>query len=118
MSDADLARVYSRAIALVFPSVYEGFGLPILEAMACGCPVIANRNARIPEVAADAAFFMDHPLDVSRLARMLSRLAQDQILAESLRQKGLAQSARFSWEATASATWVAFQQVLANRSPN
>jgi alpha-1,3-rhamnosyl/mannosyltransferase len=118
VSDADLARVYSRAIALVFPSEYEGFGLPILEAMACGCPVITTRNASIPEVAADAALFMDHPLDVSGLARMLSRLAQDQILAESLRQKGLAQSARFSWAATASASWEALQQVLANRSPN
>lgn len=115
LTDMDLAKVYNQAIALVFPSMYEGFGLPILEAMACGCPVISTRNASIPEVAGDSALFMEKPQDIYELAILLRTLAYDQNLNESLRKKGLAHAARFSWEATASATLKAFHQALASR---
>ena len=110
--DDDLACLYSDALALVFPSVYEGFGLPILEAMACGCPVICSRTSSIPEVAADAAIYLEDPHDSISLAFLLKDLAESPALCDELSQKGRKQASHFSWEATARKTFEVFESLL------
>jgi glycosyltransferase involved in cell wall biosynthesis len=96
VDDKDLRAIYSGAIALIYPSLYEGFGLPIVEAMACGCPVITCRNSSLTEVAGDAAIYVDE-YDVTE---MLQALEQVQIpeIRQKLIQSGLEQSKRFSWK--------------------
>jgi glycosyltransferase involved in cell wall biosynthesis len=96
---AELASLYRRAACLVFPSLYEGFGLPPLEAMACGCPVAAANVAAIPEVCGDAAVLFD-PHDPESIA---DAVLQADARAEELREKGLARASRFTWEASARA---------------
>ena len=103
ISEADLPALYSGATLFVFPSLYEGFGLPVLEAMACGTPVVCSNTSSLPEVAGDAALLVD-PLDVEAWAEAISRLWGDDDLRRELREKGLAQAARFSWERTARET--------------
>ena len=95
LNDAELKAAYSGAISLVYPSRYEGFGLPLLEAMACGCPVITCHNSSIPEVVGDAALYVD-PDDPGELARALE-IVQEPTARESLRKKGLEQAQNFSW---------------------
>jgi glycosyltransferase involved in cell wall biosynthesis len=95
LSDMELRTAYSGAISLVYPSRYEGFGLPILEAMACGCPVITCRNSSIPEVAGNAAIYV-HPDNPEELAIEL-RTVQNLSIREDLRTRGFAQAKRFSW---------------------
>ncbi|NJB68754.1 alpha-1,3-rhamnosyl/mannosyltransferase [Desulfobaculum xiamenense] len=104
VDDDDLALLYAGARALVYPSLYEGFGLPVLEAMACGCPVLVSPCASLPEVAGDAALVMADPLDAEGLAAMMRQVATDARLREELSGKGLARAAKFSWKATADAT--------------
>ena len=96
LDDRELRAIYSGAIALIYPSLYEGFGLPIVEAMACGCPVITCRNSSLTEVAGDAAIYVDE-YDVTE---MLQALEQVQIpeIRQKLIQSGLEQSKRFSWK--------------------
>jgi glycosyltransferase involved in cell wall biosynthesis len=112
VSDDDLARLYSGALALIFPSSYEGFGLPILEAMACGCPVVTTKEASLPEVAGDAALYMKEPRDVDGLAEILKKLASSPALRQDLSVKGLSHVDKFSWASTAQTTFQAFEQVL------
>lgn len=116
VDDAHLPALYAGALALVYPSLYEGFGLPILEAMACGCPVVATRLASLPEVAGDAALYLDDPRDPDGLAAMLRRLEADPALRIRLGEAGLAQARRFPWSGTADATLRLLQSVLAQRS--
>lgn len=101
LSDTDLLELYHQAIGFVYPSLYEGFGLPILEAMACGTPVIASNSSSLPEVAGDAAILVS-PSDEKELAEAMIRLEGTPDLGRALRQQGLDQAARFSWEASAS----------------
>ena len=98
--DDALPALYRRATALVFPSLHEGFGIPPLEAMACGCPVAASREAALAEVAGDAVAALD-PRDPSQMARVIDRLAGDPRLRERLRGNGLTWAARFTWERAA-----------------
>ncbi len=93
---ADLPAMMSGALAYVFPSLYEGFGLPVLEAMACGTPVICSSASSLPEVAGDAALFFG-PLDVEELAEALVRVATDAHLRDDLVGRGFQQLRHFSW---------------------
>jgi alpha-1,3-rhamnosyl/mannosyltransferase len=110
--DEELAALYAGALALVYPSLYEGFGLPILEAMACGCPVVCSRLASLPEVGGEAALYLEDPTDPAELAGVLNRLVESPLLRADLSVRGLAQASRFSWESTAAATLRIFTEVM------
>jgi len=97
--EAQFPSLYRGAQALVFPSLYEGFGLPLLEAMACGTPVVTSNITAMPEVAGDAALLVD-PASVDQIARAMERIVSDTSLRRQLREKGLARAARFSWAST------------------
>jgi len=100
LDDAALVALYGQAQALVFPSVYEGFGLPPLEAMACGCPVVVARAASLPEVCGDAALYVD-PHDAAALAASLQQLLADEGLRQRLRLAGRVRAAGYRWDDTA-----------------
>jgi glycosyltransferase involved in cell wall biosynthesis len=101
--DEDLPALYSAATVLAMPSRYEGFGLPVLEAMACGTPVVCSDTSSLPEVAGDAALLVP-PEDVQGWAEAISRLWADDALRAQMRERGLAQAARFTWENAARQT--------------
>jgi glycosyltransferase involved in cell wall biosynthesis/uncharacterized membrane protein len=109
--DADLPALYSGASLFVFPSLYEGFGLPPLEAMACGVPVVCSNAASLPEVVGDAALTVD-PCDVEALAWAMHRVLADPELAADLRVRGLARSGMFTWERTTQETVAVYHRVL------
>jgi glycosyltransferase involved in cell wall biosynthesis len=110
--DEDLAGLYSGATAFVFPSLYEGFGFPILEAMACGTPVVCANTSSLPEVAGEAALLVG-PQDTTALAGAIGRLLADATLRESLAAKGLEQVQRFSWQRAAMETLEVLDRVAA-----
>lgn len=101
--DADLPALLSAATAFVFPSLYEGFGIPVLEAGGCGLPVITSNTSSLPEVAGDAALLVD-PHDVDAIADAMYRIVTDDALREELTRKGLENVKRFSWEKCARET--------------
>jgi glycosyltransferase involved in cell wall biosynthesis len=103
VADEDLSDLMSGALAFVFPSLYEGFGMPVLEAMACGTPVLTSRTSSLPEVAGDAALLVD-PSRIDEIASGLRRLASDSSLRSDLREHGLRRAAQFTWERCASET--------------
>ena len=109
IDDEDLPLLYAGALAFVFPSVYEGFGLPPLEAMAAGVPVIASNRTSIPEVVGDAALLVD-PCEPDAMAEVIFRLVEDNSLRRVLVAKGMRRASEFAWERTAEQTW----QVLAS----
>ena len=111
VDEVDLPVLYSAASLFVFPSLYEGFGLPVLEAMACGTPVICSNTSSLPEVASDAAMLVD-PLDVGALPEAIRRVLENEQLRAELRQKGFAHAAEFSWERTARETKAIYEQTL------
>jgi len=106
-----LPALYSGALALVYPSLYEGFGLPPLEAMACGTPVVTSSTTSIPEVTGDAAILVD-PEDAEAIADGMLRVVESEELRENLRRAGLARAAQFSWDAAAAATRTLLQQMV------
>jgi glycosyltransferase involved in cell wall biosynthesis len=108
--DEDLPAVYNLADLLLFPSLYEGFGMPALEAMACGCPVGTTTTGCSPEVVGDAALLVD-PYDVDTIAAAAERVLGDEVLREDLVARGLAWVRRFSWERCAIETLAVFQTV-------
>jgi len=110
VAEEDKPALYRGAVAFLFPSRYEGFGLPPLEAMACGTPVVGSDAASIPEVVGDAGVLVD-PDDAEGMAGAVIQLAEDPTFHAELRRRALAQAARFSWERTARATLEAYQEV-------
>jgi glycosyltransferase involved in cell wall biosynthesis len=115
VSDAELATLYQQATALVFPSFYEGFGLPALEAMAAGGRVVCANSSSLPEVVGDAALLFPWN-DAEALATQLMRVLHDAKLREKLTRAGVAQSAKFRWATTASQTLDTFDEAMQRRA--
>jgi len=111
IADNDLAALYSAADFFAYPSLYEGFGLPILEALACGAPVLAADNSCLPEAGGPGALYV-HAEDVESIAAGLVRLATDDSLAAELRTAGMAHAATFTWERSAQQLLAAYQKTL------
>ena len=109
--DDDLACLYGAAALCIVPSLYEGFGLPVLEAMACGTPVACSRTSSLPELGGDAALYFD-AVSVEEMSEGIIRILRDESLREEMRAKGLAQAARFSWERAAEETMAVYEGVL------
>jgi glycosyltransferase involved in cell wall biosynthesis len=107
--DEDLPALYRAAEIFVFPSLYEGFGLPILEAMASGTPVLTSATTSPPEIAGDAAVLVD-PRDTRAIAQGIARLHEDSALRDRLRSLGIARAATFTWESSASKTVDAYMR--------
>ena len=112
--DKDLPAIYNGADLFCLPSLYEGFGLPVLEAMACGVPVITSNSSSLPEVAGEAAILID-PYNVDEIASAMERILKDPVLAQELRQRGLARAAQFTWEKTARETIAVYEKVLGEK---
>lgn len=111
-SDETLRKLYNGALALTMPSLYEGFGLPVLEAMACGTPVITSNVSSLPEVAGEAALYVD-PYGADSIYGAMARLLNDHRLREELARKGLERARQFTWEDTARKTLAVYREVLA-----
>lgn len=109
--DEDLPKLYNAADLFVFPSLYEGFGLPPLEAMACGCPVITSNTSSLPEVIGDAGMMVD-PYDVDELAKAMNNVLSDEELREDMIKKGLERVKQFSWEKTAKETKKVYEGIM------
>ncbi|MES1261560.1 MAG: glycosyltransferase family 1 protein [Acidobacteriota bacterium] len=107
--DCELPRLYSDALAFVYPTLYEGFGLPVLEAMQCGCPVITSQDPAVREVAGGAAI---HAHSTGELAGAMKEVAKNAALRDHLRQAGLARAACFSWSRTARETRALYAELL------
>jgi glycosyltransferase involved in cell wall biosynthesis len=110
--DEDLVSLYNTASVFVFPSRYEGFGLPPLEAMACGTPVVAANNSSIPEIVGDAALLTDAE-DVATMTQLVAKMLTDETLKRDLIEKGLRRAAEFSWEKCGSETLAVYRKVAA-----
>ena len=113
VSDEELVSLYSGAGCFLFPSLYEGFGLPVLEAMACGAPVVTGDTSSLPEAAGDAALMVP-PSDVDAVAGAVLRVLTDDALAADLRRRGLERAAARTWDACADATVDVYRAALAS----
>ena len=107
--------LFAGALALVFPSLYEGFGLPPLEAMACGTPVIASNSSSIPEVVGAGGLLVD-PKDLTGWVKAMTEMIDRPALIRDLSEKGLRQSNKFSWQKTAEQTQKVYEQVLGTKN--
>src|SRR5205814_1225945 len=110
LHDEVMPALYRCAKAVAAPSLYEGFGLPVVQAMACGTPVLASNASSLPEVAGDAALFVD-ATSTSELAGSLKRILSDDTLRAALRRKGLERAATFTWERCASEMIAIYEDV-------
>lgn len=111
ISDEELGLLYSSATAMFFPSKYEGFGLPIAEAMASGTPVVTCRNSSLEEVGGDAALYVD-PEDIDAMADWMVKFEKEDLNIEAIKQKGVAQAAKFTWDACARKTIDVYKKCL------
>ena len=115
VSDAELAALYHMATVQFFPSLYEGFGLPVLDSMACGLPVITSNTSSLIEVAGDAALLVD-PLCIDEISGALTRALESSDLRATLRERGLARAAEFTWEKTAQGIVSAYEAAAASNT--
>jgi len=104
VAEEDMPALFNGAMAFVFPSFYEGFGIPVLEAMACGIPVIASNKASLPEIVGKAGLLVD-PKNIEELAKKMGKVVSDEGLRSEMREKGLKQAQKFSWEKCAEETY-------------
>lgn len=111
LKNEELRHLYNAATASVNPTSYEGFGLPVLEAMACGCPVVTCNNSSIPEVGGDACIYVPEPIE-KHLSEVLSKIDKGDVDLSELRKKSIEQASKFSWERTARETVHVYQKVL------
>jgi glycosyltransferase involved in cell wall biosynthesis len=111
VDDADMHGLYAEADVFFFPSHYEGFGLPVLEAMACGCPVITSRTSSLPEVGGEAAHYVD-PNDIDAMAEALRQVLGDASLRETMGARGEKQAAKFSWKDAAARTLAVYRSLV------
>ena len=117
VDDEDLVSLYNIAKVFIMPSLYEGFGLPILEAMSCGCPVVTSREGSLPEVAGDAAFYVD-AYSVDSISDGIKKVFSDRDLRKVLSEKGIKQSQKFSWKKTAEETRECYKKALRHEDKN
>jgi glycosyltransferase involved in cell wall biosynthesis len=110
-NDIEMSQLYSQAIALIFPSLYEGFGMPILEAFSCKCPVLLSDSSCFPEIALNAGLYFD-PTDIDSLFEKMSMIFEDEVLRRDLIKKGIQRSTCFSWSDTAKNTLQTYNSVL------
>jgi len=111
VSDKDLVGLYNSASAFIMPSFYEGFGLPVLEAMQSGCPVITTEKGSIPEVADSAAYFVD-PYDIESIRKGIVEVMASESLRKALSEKGLEQARKFTWKITAEETMKVYKSII------
>lgn len=111
VSDNVLAYLYQRAIVFVFPSLYEGFGIPILESFACGCPVLLGKVSSLPEIAGGAAAYFD-PTNIVSIHDTVKRIIHDRELRRNLKLKGFQRVKNFSWEETAKKTKFLYESII------
>jgi len=111
--EKDLVALHASAVCLIFPSLYEGFGLPIIKSMKVGTPVITSNLSSLPEIAGSAAIYVN-PTSVSDITRAISKIAQSSAVRQQLTKKGLVQAGKFSWETTARQTLFAYEKILSS----
>ena len=111
VSAAELESLYGRASIFAFPSLDEGFGMPVLDAMARGVPVVTSNRSAMPEVAGDAALLVD-PENDDAITEALRSLASDRTQQNDLRARGLARAHQFSWDNTVDATWRVYEELF------
>jgi glycosyltransferase involved in cell wall biosynthesis len=111
VSASELEDLYTRASIFAFPSLDEGFGMPVLEAMARGIPVVTSNRSAMPEVAGDAAVLVD-PNDVTALGEALTALAKDRDRQQELTKLGLERARQFSWDRAVHSTWSVYEELL------
>jgi glycosyltransferase involved in cell wall biosynthesis len=111
LSNLELAYLYNLASAFIYASLYEGFGIPPLEAMACGTPVIVSRSSSLPEVCGDAAYYVD-PLSVDNISDGIFKVFADDALREGLASKGVIRAKSFSWDESARSHIALFNDIL------
>jgi len=111
VNDDTLAELYRRAAAFVYPSIYEGFGIPVLEAFACRCPAVISESSSLPEVGGDATAYFN-PKDESSIEHAVHKVIYDDGLRERLRSKGYERLKKFSWEKTSKETIELYKSVL------
>jgi glycosyltransferase involved in cell wall biosynthesis len=111
VAEEDMPCLYNGADLFVYPSLYEGFGIPVVEAMACGCPVITSNCSSLPEVAGDAAILVD-PRDSSAIASAIWQALSDEKSRDVLRSKGIEQAKKFTWEKTVQEVWEGISETV------